>query len=179
MFIGTVELLELVKSIKLVENLSDRELNNPEGAGFDLRAGEVFKLKSDKAHLGEEHRFTPETELVAKYGKEKAVVIKPGEYLLIKCIEVINLPENISALIRPRSTLQRCGILFASAPVQAGYKGGLTFGIFNAGKVEVTLELGARFANISFIRNGENVRSYEGQWQGGRVSTEGKSEKQN
>ena len=32
MIIGTDELKELVKKIKLVENLSERELTNPEGA---------------------------------------------------------------------------------------------------------------------------------------------------
>ncbi len=35
--IGTKELLKLVKKKKLVENLCDRELQNPEGTGFDLR----------------------------------------------------------------------------------------------------------------------------------------------
>ena len=36
MVLGPKALLQLVKKIKLVENLSERELTNPEGAGFDL-----------------------------------------------------------------------------------------------------------------------------------------------
>jgi len=35
--------------------LSQRELTNPEGAGFDLRLGEVYKIKGT-AFLGEEER---------------------------------------------------------------------------------------------------------------------------
>ena len=45
MIIGVKKLLELVKEKKLVENLSERELKNPEGAGFDIRIGELYKVK--------------------------------------------------------------------------------------------------------------------------------------
>ncbi len=176
--IGTVELLKLVNEIKLVENLCERESTNPEGTGFDLRLGEVYKFKGNTAYLGEKERFTPETELVAKYGIQKSIMVMPGDYYLVKTMESVNLPKDISALIRPRRTLHNCGILFAGSPVQAGYCGPLTFGIYNAGNVKVELEFGSRFSNITFFRNGENIRSYEGQWQGGRVSTEGKIEKQ-
>ena len=40
MVLGPKALLQLVKKAKLVENLSERELTNPEGAGFDLRLAE-------------------------------------------------------------------------------------------------------------------------------------------
>ena len=66
MILGPQKLLELVKKNKLVENLSERELTNPEGAGFDLRIGEIYKIKGD-AFLGEEERKTPDIELVAAY----------------------------------------------------------------------------------------------------------------
>jgi deoxycytidine triphosphate deaminase len=176
--IGTVELLKMVKENKLVENLCERELKNPEGAGFDLRAGEFFKLKEGDAFLGENDRHTPETESVAKYGKDKEIIIKPGEYFLVKTIERVNLPFNVSAIFRPRSTLYRCGLMLATATASPGYSGELIFGICNVGNNDVRIELGARIVHILFFRSGENVSAYRGQWQGGRVSTEGKIEKQ-
>ena len=45
MILGPKLLLQLVKRKNLFENLSERELTNPEGAGFDLRLGEVFKFQ--------------------------------------------------------------------------------------------------------------------------------------
>ena len=51
MIIGPKKLLQLVKNKKLVEGLSERELTNPGGAGFDLRLGEIYKIKG-KAFLG-------------------------------------------------------------------------------------------------------------------------------
>ncbi len=46
--IGTKELLRLVKECNLVEGLCERELNNPEGAGFDLRVERYFRLKKER-----------------------------------------------------------------------------------------------------------------------------------
>jgi len=176
--IGTVELLKLVKEEKLVEGLCERELQNPEGAGFDLRVGEAFIMKDGETFLGETERHTPETQSVAKYGTEKSVVLKPRDFLLVKTIEKTNLPFDIAALIRPRSTLQRCGIGLFTAPISPGYSGELTFGMCNLGKNDFRLEMGARIAHVLFFRTGKNFSSYRGQWQGGRVSTEGKKEKQ-
>ena len=99
MILGPKELLKLVKKIKLVEGLSERELTNPEGAGFDLRLGEVFKI-SGKAFLGETHRKTADVVSVSSYNpkKKSSIKIKPGDFFLVKTIEKINLPLNLSAV---------------------------------------------------------------------------------
>ena len=76
MVLGPKQLLKLVRTKKLVENLSERELTNPEGAGFDLRLGEVYKI-SGSAFLGETERKTPSVELVAKYDGEYENVNQP------------------------------------------------------------------------------------------------------
>ena len=43
MILATSELLKLVKEKNLVENLSERELKNPEGCGFDLGVNHNFR----------------------------------------------------------------------------------------------------------------------------------------
>ena len=176
--IGTKELLKLVQEINLVENLCERELKNPEGAGFDLRVGEVFEIQDGESFLGESERFTPETKSVVVYGKDKEFTLKPGEFILVKTIEKVNLPKNIAAIFRPRSTLQRSGIALFTATASPGYCGELTFGMTNLGKNDFRFELGARVAHILFFDSSENISEYRGQWQGGRVSTEGETEKQ-
>ena len=47
MILGIDELLKLVKDKQIVQNLSERELNNPEGAGFDLRIGELYEVSGE------------------------------------------------------------------------------------------------------------------------------------
>ena len=176
--IGTNELLKLVKENKLVENLSERELTNPEGAGFDLRVGEVFLIKDGEAFLGETERFTPDVESIAKYGASKGIILQPGDFVLVKTIEKVNLPFDIGIIFRPRTTLYRSGVTLHTAAASPGYSGELIFGMFNSGKNNFRLELGARIVHALFYRTGENVSSYRGQWQHGRVSTEGKTETQ-
>lgn len=169
-------LLELVKKEKLVENLSERELTNPEGTGFDLRLGEVFKI-SGKAFLGETHRQTPDIESVAVWGKQKSIKIKPGDFYLVKTIEKINLPLNLSAVIIPRTTTFRSGLFIRTGPIQPGYSGELTFGLKNEGPITVEIEMGARFVHLIFHEIKGEGSKYRGQWQGGRVSAT-KREKQ-
>lgn len=206
MVLGPKKLLQLVKKIKLVENLSERELTNPEGAGFDLRLAEVYKI-SGKAFLGVTERHTAEVSLVAKYdeiprhhGKRGAsrisnalnkkaildtarmtnsnsITIKPGDFYLIKTIETVNMPENLTASITPRSTTYRSGLVIRTGNVPPGYSGGLTFGLKNEGPVAVTIEMGARIVHIQFSEVAGGGNMYRGQWQGGRVTTT-KKEKQ-
>jgi len=178
MILGPKKLLELVKTKKLVEGLSKRELENPEGAGFDLRLGEVYGI-SGKAFLGEESRSTPGVELQEKYekGKRKSIKIKPGDFYLVKTIEKINLPINLSAVIIPRTTTFRSGIFIRTGPIQPGYQGELTFGLKNEGPVTVEVEMGARFVHVIFHEIKGGGSKYRGQWQGGRVTTK-KKEKQ-
>jgi deoxycytidine triphosphate deaminase len=178
MILSPKRLLKLVKEVKLVEGLSERELTNPEGAGFDLRLGEVYKI-SGEAFLGETHRKTPDIESVVKHDtkKKKSIKIKPGEFYLVKTVEKINLPVHLSAVILPRTTTFRSGLFLRTGPIQPGYQGELTFGLKNEGPVTVEIEMGARFAHVLFHEIKGEGSKYRGQWQGGRVTTK-KKEKQ-
>lgn len=175
MVLGPKLLLKLVKTKKLVEGLSERELTNPEGAGFDLRLGEVYRIKGS-AFLGETHRKTAGIELIKKFDseKKKSVTIKPGDFFLVKTIESVNMPANLTASITPRSTTYRSGLFIRTGNVPPGYCGGLIFGLKNEGPATVEIEMGARFAHIQFseVKGGGSI--YRGQWQGGRVTTKRK-----
>lgn len=175
MVLGPKLLLKLVKTKKLVEGLSARELTNPEGAGFDLRLGEVYRIKGD-AFLGETHRKTPDVELVASITandgrhKKRDIKIMPGDFFLVKTIESVNMPQNLTASITPRSTTYRSGLFLRTGNVPPGYCGGLIFGLKNEGPVPVTIEMGARFVHIQFSEVKGGGSMYRGQWQGGRVT---------
>jgi len=178
MILGVKKLLELVKKKKLVENLSERELKNPEGAGFDIRIGELYEVKG-KGFLGVEERETPEIKLVAKYKKDKSqkVTLLPRTYYLMKTIEKLSMPDNLLALFTPRSTLYRSGVYIFGGQTAPGYKGELTTGIYNFRDKGFKLEMGSRVIHIMFFEVKGKSNLYRGQWQGGRVTTK-KKEKQ-
>jgi deoxycytidine triphosphate deaminase len=178
MVLGVKELQELLKNKNLVENLSERELTNPEGAGFDLRVGELYEVEG-QGFLGVDERETPEMKLIAKYNIEKTndVFLKPHTYYLMKTIENVNMPEDLLAIMTPRSTLFRSGVFVFGGQVPPGYKGGLSMGIYNFRNEDFKLEMGSRVVHIMFFQVKGESNLYRGQWQGGRVTTD-KKEKQ-
>lgn len=181
MVLGIKELHRLVDEQKLMEGLCEREMENPEGAGFDLRLGEIYELEGD-GFLGVEERQTPEIKLVAKYDPASAAatagegaffVFEPGKYYLIKTMEKVNLPVNLSGVIFPRTTMFRSGLGLFNGVVQPGYSGELTFGVCNLGKSNIKISFGARIVHITFHEVFGEGNQYRGQWQGGRVGTGG------
>ena len=87
MILGVNELHRLVKDKSLVENLCDRELNNPEGCGFDLRLGAVYEIQG-QGYLGIEQRKTPTEKLLSEYDptNKQTFIFEPGKYYLMKTI---------------------------------------------------------------------------------------------
>lgn len=175
MVLGISELLRLVKEQNLVENLSERELTNPEGAGFDIRIGALYRLQGE-GFLGIGERETPEMEIVAEYNPRhrEIATLEPKICYVMKTIERVNTPLDVAILFRPRSTLYRSGIALFTGNTSPGYKGELHFGIVNLRDKPFSLELGARVAHAMFYRVEGGGAQYRGQWQGGRTATEGR-----
>ncbi|HZX49918.1 MAG TPA: hypothetical protein VFE94_02080 [Candidatus Paceibacterota bacterium] len=172
MNLGIAELHRLVKENKLVENLSQRELENPEGAGFDLRVGELYEI-SGQGFLGVTERETPNMTSIAKFeeGKTLEVALKPNTYYIIKTVESVHMPEDLLAIMTPRSTLFRSGVYVFGGQVPPGYEGELNMGIYNFRQEEFRVEMGARVVHIMFSEVKGKGNMYRGQWQGGRTTT--------
>lgn len=180
--LGLNHVIKKVKEDGLLENLGDRDLDNPEGVGLDLRLGEIFKIieggafieADGKAGLGK--RKGVKTESLAKYVEnsetQQEVAIKPGEYYLVQTLESVNTPKDLMPMIYPRSSLFRAGLLLLNSKTDPGYKGALTMGLTNLSPFEIKLQMGARICNMVFYKiEGETVE-YRGQHQGGRVTPE-------
>lgn len=174
MVLGVSKLIELVESSKLVEGLSQRELENPEGTGFDLRIGRLHELGDTRGFLGIEERNTADHNLVAGFveGSSEVVKLKPRTYYVATTVEKVNLPSDITCLFTPRSTLYRSGVSLFNGNGPPGYSGTLTFGIYNFGHSDFELEMGARIIHALFYQVDGETSLYRGQWQGGRISTD-------
>ena len=196
MIISAVRVLELNEKYGLVENLGDRDRENPEGAGLDLRVGEVHRLLSGSFLPADDtgkKRYSPETELVGDIETDghKRITMKPGEYYLVTTMETIHSPKEkvdighgfppayLMPVVFPRSSLQRGGVSLHATKTDPGYKGQLTFGLKNLGNQDFEFELGARMFNVVFEPVfGKIERAYSGQHQGGRVTSGGEEEVQ-
>ncbi|MDP2673089.1 MAG: hypothetical protein Q8O84_04720 [Nanoarchaeota archaeon] len=197
MKISAVKILELNEKYKLIENLAERELNNPEGSGIDLRVGEVYEIAGDSflaSDNSSRERYSPKINLIGDILKDgnKIITLEPGQYFLVTTMEILHSPVEkikydkdfpeayLKPIIHPRSSLQRGGVSLHFTKTDPGYKGKLTFGIKNLGEHDFRFELGSRMFNVEFEPViGEIKRAYSGQHQGGRVTSDGKKEVQN
>jgi dUTP pyrophosphatase len=162
----------------LVEYLGSDQIDGIEGTTVDLRLGAVYKPVG-KACLMRDSRVTPEIEKLMDIADTPDAVftVKPGDYLLFQTIEQINLPSNLFAYIRPRTTLIRSGIPLETAFVSPNYQGRLTVGMKHQGLMDVEIQMGFRILCIAFFPIEGNAVPYRGVWQGDRVSTNGKEER--
>ena len=185
--LGLSEIHKRIKKHTLLKNLGQRDLNNPEGVGIDLRLGSVHKIVKGGAFIEADSdiklgkRKGVETKLVAEYvdgGKtQKKIVIKPGQYYLVQTIESVNTPLDLMPIVHTRTSLFRAGLLLLNSKTDPGYQGQLTMGLTNLSPFPVRLQMGARICNIIFHKIDGKTVKYRGQHQGGRVSPK-KAERQ-
>ena len=187
----------------IMKGLCDRELNNPEGAVFDLCLDRVFEVinlgRSLQASmfLGVNKRYAPEpVELSAHQwmyvhkliGRTKTLpkdcewvedelwfVFYPGHTYSVMMKEYIDLNNDIRATFRPRLTLCTNGLNLMTATASPGYHGTLTYGLANVGPEIQFIAKGARiaFAEYDLCQDHNPKASYKGQWQGGRAGIGG------
>ncbi len=162
----------------LIEGLGLDQMDGIEGTTADLRLGAIYRPVG-KARLMRESRITPEIEKLMDIGEtpDGVFTIHPGDYLLFQTIEQVNLPADLFAYIRPRTTMIRSGIPLETAFVSPNYQGRLTVGMKHQGVADVEIQMGFRILCIAFFPIQGNAVPYRGVWQGDRVSTNGKEER--
>jgi len=162
----------------LVEYIGDDQIGLIEGTTVDLRLGAVFRPVGD-ARLMRESRITPEIEKIMDIEESPDGVLRvsSGDYLLFQTIEQVNLPGDLFAYIRPRTTLIRSGIPLDTAFISPNYQGRLTVGMKHQGAGDVEIQMGFRILCIAFFPIDGKAVPYRGVWQGDRVSTNGQEER--
>lgn len=148
----------------LVEGVDEATQLQPNG--IDLRVERVQRLVS-AARLGatEAAREPAGRDDVSSDG-DGWWALERGAYV-ITYREKVNLPPDLTALIRPRSSLLRSGVAIHGAVWDAGYSGrgeGLLSVLSESG---YRLQRGARVAQLVFFRlSSATLEGYAGRYQG-------------
>jgi dUTP pyrophosphatase len=135
-------------------------------SGFDLTLRGVGRLVS-AGFLGQapDQRELSATEpLVLVEGEW--VDLAPGPYL-ITFNEIVNLPRDLMALGRPRSSLLRCGVSLHTAVWDAGYRGRSQALLVVFNELGYRVQRGARLMQLVFFRLAWEVgEGYQGRFLG-------------
>jgi dCTP deaminase len=123
-------------------------------ASIDLRLGDTFRvfhnhrasaidLRDPPHNLTEEVRVEP----------DEPFVIHPGEFVLGRTLEWVELPEDIVARIEGKSSLGRLGLIVHATAgfCDPGWKGTLTLELANLTRIPIRLYAGLLIAQLSFM----------------------------
>jgi dCTP deaminase len=147
---GTIR--RLVAEGRVVIEPWDETMVQP--ASVDLRLGPSFRVFHN-------HRITaidladPPRNLTehVEVDDDESFVIHPGEFVLGRTQEHVELPDDIVARIEGKSSLGRLGLIVHATAgfVDPGFKGTLTLEITNLTRVPIILWPGKPIAQLSFM----------------------------
>lgn len=134
--------------------------------GFDLTLAEVHRyLGWGTVARDNAGRVLPELERIDA-APNGFFSLTPGVYHVVYN-EVVNLPMDLMALGRPRSTLNRSGVTIHTAVWDAGYRGRSTSMLLVANPFGFRIEAGARLLQLVFFALSKPVgKGYRGAYQG-------------
>ncbi|MBI2866844.1 MAG: deoxyuridine 5'-triphosphate nucleotidohydrolase [Chloroflexi bacterium] len=148
----------------LMEGLADLE-TQLQPQGIDVRLGAVVRYAGGgRIGLTNQERRLPETQPLAP-DAEGYFDLPPGPYL-VTFAEIVNVPKDMMAFARPRSSLLRCGVALHNAVWDAGYSGRsqALLVVYNTSGFHVAL--GARIAQMVFFTLDRPAeRGYQGRYQ--------------
>ena len=149
----------------LVEDVSelDRQL---QPNGIDVRIDRVFKLTSPALLGAAEALREPAAREEIQPDRDGWWDLHQGSYVMV-VKERVNLPVDVMALARPRSTLLRSGVTIHTAVWDAGYNGRSEALLTVLNGRGFRVQRGARVLQLVFMRLEQPARDgYRGRYQG-------------
>jgi len=134
------------------------------GVDMTLMKAERF-LSSGAVDYNNKERNLPETEEIP-FDKEGWIDLEAGAYR-VTFNETVDIPEDMTALAKPRSTLLRCGATMETALWDPGYRGKSQSLLVIHNPSGLRLKKNGRLMQLVFYRlSSAAEKLYEGAYQG-------------
>jgi deoxycytidine triphosphate deaminase len=91
-------------------------------------------------------------------------IIYPNEHLLIESLEYVEIPTDLTADIKLRSTFSRLGLNTPPTTIDPGFKGKIMFHIIGS-SFPIKLHAGVAVFKVIFMPVCPNTESYKGKYQ--------------
>ncbi len=147
----------------LVEGWIDLE-QQVQPNGFDLTLREVSLLQSPGRIAVDNSQRAVSDLAPLVFDGLSFIELMPGAYV-ITFNEIVHLPENITALATPRSSLLRCGVTVNTAVWDAGYSGRSRSLMVVYNPRGFRLQKNARIAQLIFLHLDRKTEGYQGIYQ--------------
>lgn len=137
--------------------------------GVDLTLREISRhVGAGTIGVDNADRVLPELEPVP-FDDEGWATLEPGVYHILYN-EIVDIPESLMALGRPRSSLNRCGVTIHTAVWDAGYNGRSTSMLAVTNPAGFRVQRDARVMQLVFFGMAEaTTEGYRGRYQGENI----------
>ncbi len=167
-FLVREELVDLIQTRGLVECLIDTETQvQINGLELSLCAVETFV---DKGVIGfhNQERILSKTNAISP-DSDGWFLLQQGQYKII-FNEIVNIPKDMMAIARPRSSLLRCGVSVETAVWDSGYSGRSEALLLVHNSYGFQVKKDARLIQLLFFRLPEMVnQGYTGIYHGENI----------
>ena len=152
----------------LLESMIDPETQT-QMCGMELTLQKIERFTSAGAvAFDNTERVLPETEPM-DFGASGWIDLPAGAYL-VTFNEIVNIPKDVAALARARSTLLRCGASLETALWDPGYRGRSQSLLVVYNPHGLRLKKNARLMQLVFLRlEKEAEKVYSGKYQGENI----------
>ncbi len=137
--------------------------------GIDLTLRDIARISSPgQIAASNADRIISGAEPLA-FDRDGFTTLPPGCYL-ITYNEAVNMPPDITALGRPRSSLLRCGVDIGTAVWDAGYCGRSQSLLTVHNPAGFRLQQNARIMQLVFLRLSSPTAGYDGKYQNENIA---------
>ncbi|MHB8119651.1 MAG: deoxyuridine 5'-triphosphate nucleotidohydrolase [Methanothrix sp.] len=152
----------------LLESMIDPETQT-QMCGMELTLQKIERFTSAGAVAFDNiERELPRTEMM-DFGASGWIDLAAGAYL-VTFNEIVNVPKDVAALARARSTLLRCGASLETALWDPGYRGRSQSLLVVYNPHGLRLKKNARLMQLVFLRLEKEVEKvYSGKYQGENI----------
>lgn len=133
-----------------------------------LSSGEIIRRREDGDLVIEPYHSASQQPASYDLRAARETTLPRGACTLVPSIERVELPADLAATLRCRSSFARRGVLLGGGFVDPGFRGQLTLCLTNMGAEEIRLTEGERVVQMVLqeVRNGD--RLYQGRYQDSR-----------
>ena len=132
-------------------------------SSVDVRVDRLFRVfrNSRYPYIDVKEPMEDLTELVEVADDEQPFILHPGEFVLGSTLERIRLPDDLVARLEGKSSLGRLGLLIHSTAgfIDPGWDGHVTLELSNVANLPITLSVGMKIGQLSFMQLTEPAES--------------------
>lgn len=125
--------------------------NNLQSESYDVTiSNTIMKFKKEVRCIQLDDQIALDNMYEKEEIKKEGYILSPKEYILIALNEKINLPDFLTAHIRPRTKFTRLGLIVSDQHCNSTYSGVLNIGLYNATDNAIKIMPGIGIAQIVF-----------------------------